>query len=424
MKKFIRKYSAILLLVLPTTVIMGLIFQPFALVLGTIYGLIFMAAGKKGSLIFFFLTVLILGDTYIPAFEFFKTLKISLLVILTIWTFTELIQKRVKWNKGFFWVIPFFILSIVALVMNAPHKFMALQKTISYLFVILVCYHLIMPWLVKKEENASELIHFFGLILLIGLTIFMISPSSVALGNRYQGIFGNPNGLGLACMVWTPYLYAAYKKGWKFRKWGFFALFLLISLLLSQSRNSLAGVAMFFLFLYILRTKTRRRIVFWGIPIIYLVVSSVDWAGLIQMIGLGDYLRIEGIETASGRTMSWAYALLKIPENFWFGGGFTYTEYVYHEIIPPEFDAFRQMSSTWNSYLTLLLNNGLIGTIAFLTFVFAQVKYSKDKWMAFAYILAMLLGAVFETWLTASLNSFTIYFYIMVAYLQQKSPFS
>lgn len=424
MLKFIKDYSSVLLAAMPILYLSGKVFGPLAILVSVLFGLMYWSGNKRGHIIILFLLVLILGDVRESELSFYKPMRIAVLMVITAWTAVDLSKKRVKWLKSFSWLIPFMILSLVSLVIASPIKFTSFQKTLSYLFVVMISFHFIAPWLVKKQKNLHDLIYFMGLILVIGLVNYMIRPEAVLLGNRFEGAFGNPNGLGLACMMWTPFLYTAYRQSKDKKKWVFIGVFLLLSLVMSGSRNSLATVMLFFGFQFIFKTKRRRRLVFWSVPILYILITSIDWIALIQAIGLGDYLRVEGIETASGRTLSWAFAVSIIPQHFWMGGGFAYQEYVYLNLVPEELQIFREMSSTWNSYLTFMLNNGAIGTGAFVIFLFAQARSALSKWPATGFVVAFMLGAIFETWMTASLNSFTIYFYIFLGYLQFKSPFS
>lgn len=424
MIKFIKDYSSVLLGAMPILYLSGKVFGPLAIFMAVLVGLMLWAGNKRGQIIIFFLLVLILGDVRETELSFYKPMRVAVLMVITAWTFVDLSKKRVKWIKSFTWLIPFLVLSLVSLVIASPIKFTSFQKTLSYFFVVLISFHFIAPWLIKKRKHFHDLIYFIGFVLMVGLINYMIRPEAVLLGNRFEGAFGNPNGLGLACMMWTPFVYTAFRQSKDKTKWIFIAIFLALSLVMSGSRNSLATVMLFFGFQFIFKTKRRRRLVFWSIPILYILITTINWIDLIQAIGLGDYLRVEGIETASGRTLSWAFAITIIPERFWLGGGFAYQEFVYLNRVPPELAIFREMSSTWNSYLTFMLNNGAIGTGLFIVFLIAQARSALSRWPAAAFMIAFMLGAIFETWMTASLNSFTIYFYIFLGYLQFKSPFS
>ena len=422
MRQFLSTYFS-LLIILPLIFIAGNIIPALGIAVGTIVGLIFLVNGNKGQLIFLYLAVLVLADSREEMLLFFKDLRVSLVFAMSIWVLAELSRNKVPWKQPFFWILPFFVSALFSLVLFSPTKFYSLQKTVSYLLVVFVTYHLIVPWIIEKRRHFEELIHFIGLLLILGLIKAVFTPETTFLGNRYMGVFANPNGIGLACMVWAPLLFAAYKTHRSNGHWRTYGLLLLVSLIMSQSRNSLGGVIIFFGLMWALGVRKRRNIIFLIIPILYLIIVSVDWIALGQSLGLGEYLRLEGIETASGRTLSWAYAATLIPEGLWLGKGFGYDEYAYHVIIPESLDHLRQMSSTWNSYLTLLLNTGVIGLSMFILFVGAQIGYGVHKWKTAAFVIAMLLGAIFETWLTASLNAFTIYFYLFLGYLAYKDPF-
>lgn len=421
MSRFILDYAGIFFFALPIIYLSGKVAEPLALIFSVIACFVFWAQDKRGHIIFFFLLVLVLGDQREVDLLFFKQMRIVVLMVITGWTLSDLSNHRIRVGPGIKWLIPFLIISVVSLIIASPTKFLSFQKTLSYGLLILICYHFIAPWLESNKRHFMDLIHFVGLLLMIGLINYFIRPEEVLLGNRFEGVFGNPNGLGLSCMMWTPFFYIAHKQFKPNKSFYFLALFLLVSLVMSGSRNSLMTVVLFFGLQYIFKTKRRRWVVLLSIPIAYLIITNTDWIALLQRIGLSEYLRVDGIETASGRTMSWAFALTIIPRHLWLGAGFGYQEFVYMNLVPPELAIFREMSSTWNSYLTFLLNNGVIGLGLFVTFLFAQIRYTVNRWQTLAFVLAYMLGAIFETWLTASLNAYTVYFFIMIGYFSIKS---
>ncbi|MDP5171923.1 MAG: O-antigen ligase family protein [Bacteroidia bacterium] len=385
-------------------------------------GLIYFVFQSRSQIAIFYLVILILGDSRSYQLAFFKTGRLIILLILTIWTIQDLIQKRYSLQKGILWILPFIILGLISTIIFSPIKFLSYQKTVSYLLVSFVAFHFYADWLWGNEaKNFEKLLHFTAVCLGLGLGLLIIYPDAVMFGERFKGIFGNPNGIGLTCIMWLPYFifYSISQDRSPSLQWWLYVCLIVLSLILSNSRNGLAGSVLFVGLLWWFKNGTRRFTFFWVIlPFVVWFFTSVDFIQLLIQIGLGDYLRVESIKEASGRALSWSFALEQIPKVFWMGGGFAYEEYVYEHLVPPSLQMFREMSSTWNSYLTLMLNNGIIGTTLFLTFIFAQLKYAQRnlRWKMLGYLVAILLAAIYETWLTSSLNAYTIFFLIMITY--------
>ncbi len=421
MRAFLKRHSELILFILPAIFLGGAVHPVLGQLLILVFGVFMLIRRSRMTLGFFYLTILILGDSRTEALSHFKTGRIILLLLLVVLTIRDIRMGRVSFKRSFHWIWPFFLLSVLALVINSPQRFQAFQKTISYFLVVFVAFHFYVPLLQKSTANFRRFLHFTGSVFALGLVLhFLIPGVDLALGIRYQGIFGNPNGIGLFSLVQFPLMVFYYqsRKGRVGRFWFWYLAFLLISLILSGSRNGMLGVLVFLFFGWWFQTRNRRLLFFFVmVPTVYLFFTRVDIPGLIQALGLGEFLRAESIEDGSGRLLSWTFALSKIPEHLWLGGGFSYAEYIYQFEVPEELQIFRQMSSTWNSYLTLLLNNGILGTLAFLVFLFGQVIRSYHKWRTTGYLLALLVAAVYETWLTASLNAFTIYFYIGLGYI-------
>ncbi len=418
---FLKKYAWLWAALLPLCAALGLLSPYVGLVAIFLSAVGLMLLGARGGICLFYISMLILGDSRNPLLEFFKDGRTVVLLILAAWTLYDLMTRKYRWNPGFKWILPFIVLAFISLFLSSPVPFLGFQRTVSYFLVAFVAFHFYPYWMEQNNRKGyAEMLHFVGVVMGIGILFWILRLEFVMLGVRFQGLYGNPNGIGLTCLNVLP-VFVFYKlstdkiyaKTW----WGYLVV-LMMSLLLSNSRNGLAGCLMFFFFLWWFKVPWRMFVFFFVvIPFLVWFFTTVDIVRLLYDMGLGEALRADSILEASGRTLSWAFAIDMIPEHFWFGAGFSYQEYVYDNLVPPHLAIFREMSSTWNSYLTLMMNNGLLGTISFFVFVFAQLRYSKRKAIMGAYLLAMMLAAIYETWLTASLNAYLIYFFIMMAYL-------
>jgi len=70
-----------------------------------------------------------------------------------------------------------------------------------------------------------------------------------------------------------------------------------------------------------------------------------------------------------------------------------------------------------NSYLTFWYDVGLVGLLAFLTGLLRSFFISRKDPVIFPVIIGVLISNNFESWLTASLNPYTIVLYMIITVL-------
>jgi O-antigen ligase len=139
--------------------------------------------------------------------------------------------------------------------------------------------------------------------------------------------------------------------------------------------------------------------------------------GAIDALGMNDYMRVNTLQQGSGRFVAWDFCWKHIQESYWFGRGFEYTEYLFN--IPANvyyLQTLGHQGNAHNSFITLWLDTGLVGlstfVLALASCFFSAIKKTR---LALPLMYASLFSSFFESWLTASLNPFTIMLFITLA---------
>jgi O-antigen ligase len=130
---------------------------------------------------------------------------------------------------------------------------------------------------------------------------------------------------------------------------------------------------------------------------------------------LGEYFRVETLKTGSGRNIAWGFAWLHIQDNFFLGRGFAYDEVLFAKHAE-ELSMLGHQGNVHNSYLTVWLNTGIIGLFFFLRgFLLAFLMGAKKSKLAIPIMFTVLFSINYESWLSASLNPFTIQLLIILS---------
>jgi len=375
-----------------------------------------------------FLWILLIreGTSYDQVWNFFGNVRIFSLLSMTAFSFIGFASKKMEFNTKTYYIFPFIGIAFLSLTAS-PMLSTAFQRTLSYLLIVFVVWNYIAHELKRtKGEFILDIIYFASWVYLFGFIRALVFPEAAFFGGRFQGTFSNPNGVGLFSLVVFPlyfYYFKTHPNFPKLKKWVVFGL-MGLSLLLCGSRTSI-GTILMFLGLYHLFTRPRylQAYLFSFVVLpIAILLSTVSIVDIITAVGLGEQLRAETLLDASGRTWSWKFALTHIPNRLWIGGGFFFEQYLYAKFVPPELDVYRAFQAVWNSYLSILLNNGVLGLITYLYFLFANYRDTTTKRFAKPFFICMLVACFFESWLTSSINSYTIYFFITLI-LYQQNPF-
>ncbi|MCX6297383.1 MAG: O-antigen ligase family protein [Bacteroidetes bacterium] len=247
--------------------------------------------------------------------------------------------------------------------------------------------------------------------------IFISRNIVYPVGARYQGILGNPNGLGLFCFF-TFILFAIVTRMhhnlFTSSEVVFIYLLIIISLLLTGSRNSIIGVLIFVFF-----QKFYKISPFLGVLMLILVGFLVEFVGnhfsvIVSSLGLGGFFRVSTLDNGSGRYVAWLFAWKHVQENFFIGKGFGYDEHYMRS----NWDLLSRMGhqgGIHNTFLTFWMDFGLVGLLIYLrSYFLAFIAAAKKTLFAFPILFAVTFTAVFESWLVGSLNPHNILFLLIL----------
>ncbi len=366
------------------------------------------------ELLFAFLMVLVFSDMDpgLVAFRSIKSAKYGMMIALALIFFME--TARFTPQAGVFkYFLPFFIYAYFPLA-KSSEPIEGFSKTTSYLLL-----YMVLPnyWLYAFRRYGWVLFkHYFVFISIMLASVWFlrfVQPWWVILAGRYHGLFGNPNGLGiftfLNFMLFSVCLYLKKDLFSVMEKVVIYGI-LAWMLYLAGSRTAVVATGMFLLFSRFFALSP-----FIGFIVFLLFAASIEYAqsnlvSIIQALGLQKFFRVETLEDGSGRYFAWAFAWGKINDEGFFltGGGFGNDEWVMRH----NYDYLRAQGhdgGVHNSYLTMWFNTGIIGILVyFYGFFMAFIAANKKAPIAFAVLFAVLFSVLYESWLTGSLNPYTI----------------
>lgn len=391
-------------------VLLGVFTGPLAYLLIPVHAF-FLGKRKEWLLVFLGIWfILTLSDSRQAIFQFAQTAKVILMVAVG---GLVLISPKTKADYRFF--MPFLVFFLVAFVawFESPVPLDSFFKMASYVLLLLVIPYLIHRGLdLYRELFLFHLIGLGSLVLAIGLILRLVYPQFVVFsGGRYSGLLGNPNGLAIYIFMFFalvsvilhfyPYLLS------RTEKWGIYGL-IFISLVLTGSRGGIFSTAFFAMGWFLIQKYRWLGVLslFGAIVSYQLILSNIEV--IADALGLEAFLRIETLSTGSGRLVARDFAWNEIQNQYWMGKGFGYTEY-FMELNKDYFLTTEHQGNVHNSYLTIWLDTGLVGLIAFCIGWFVQFRRaSRHLPMVWALMFALFLSTSVESWLAASLNPFTI----------------
>lgn len=386
--------------------------------------------GRYFELLILALWTLILSD-YVPVenatyddLQFSKDLKP--LIPLTLFLFY--LKDRAVFRplpKLFVYFVPFLVIVSIALIDTINFQ-VGIQKTISFalLYFVVPAYTLLLHRL-YGDRFWKALITFIIGIFLIGIVLRFVAPDIAMRLGRFKGVLGNPNGLGvilnLTLILWI--LVRKFKLA-TFTKKENILIFsvIFISLIWSGSRNGMMSIFLFYMMYRMIQLN-------WFFALILLsgFLAFNDQIfnlilGIVEFFGLQSYFRVDSIEQGSGRIIAWGFAWIKIQDYFFIGGGFGHDE----NIMRPNYAWLSRMGHSGgvhNSYLSMWLDAGIIGLVAYFGAVFTIITKSiKNNYLILAFVTSVAFNIYFESWLVASLNPFTlIYLVILTIFISNLS---
>lgn len=365
-----------------------------------------------GDILFGFILILVLSDMTpdVLSMRKIKTAKYAYIIALSLILLVE--QHRFAPLSGVFKVfLPFFAYAFLPLIFgNDPIT--GIQKTLSYaLLYLVVPNYVLLNFRQRGWDFFRDLVRFLVAFLVVMWLMKFLRIVPVFVAGRFRGLFGNPNGLGIfTFLVFTLYTILNHLKKdlFPFRQRMMNYAVIMFFLVLCGSRTSLVATGMFLLFSRFFSLSP--FIGFIGfisfLGIIELVSSNL--ATIVISLGLQEYFRLETLDDGSGRYIAWRFAWGKIQDYFMLGGGFGNDEYIMRH----NYAYLRTLGhhgGVHNSYLTMWFNVGIVGIlIYFRSYFLIFFKASKRVPMAFAAMFAVMFSVLYESWLTGSLNPFTI----------------
>ncbi|MGD1847264.1 MAG: O-antigen ligase family protein [Salibacteraceae bacterium] len=369
--------------------------------------------GRYAEILLGFLFILIISDSRQYSLSFAVSLKNVYIVLMALILYIDRSKFQPMSNliKGF---VPFFVISTIALI-QAPgdELFISVQKMLSYILLLLVVPNfLLLSYRLQGESFLRNLVWLGTLILFLGIVFRILNFDFIIVKGRFAGVFGNPNGLGIFCLLFWMLAAVIHNRFTNlFSRQEIYFIFGVIgaALILSGSRSSLVGLIIFLVFGRLYKLSN----VFGFLSLVILIVSyeflTLNINSIIISLGLEQYFRLETLETGSGRLVAWDFAWDNIQNHFFLGRGFAHTENLYIKY-SEMLRALGHEGHAHNVYLTFWLNSGLIGLFCF--FILGLIPLflgaARQSNLAMPLLLGAMFSMNFESWLTASLNPFTI----------------
>ncbi|WP_240509583.1 O-antigen ligase family protein [Geofilum rhodophaeum] len=406
-------------LILLFWVALGIFTGPVAYLAVPLHMFLLQRKGEWLWLLLGFWLILTLSDSRQAVFGFAQSLKSVLMLALTFFYIT-FPQKE----EGFSFIKPFiafFVLAFYSLLEN-PLMFYGFQKTLSYVLLLLIVPGVV--FLLLKYERERFLFHLCLMgagILALGLVLRFVMPDFVIFkGERFSGMLGNPNGLGIYSFVFLmlfTFVSAFHKK--LFTNWQKILVYVLIGLsaVFAGSRGGIFSSLLFILGWFLLRRDAILGFITMAVVFASYQLVMANFVEIVTYLNLEDYFRLETLDTGSGRVVVAEVAWRHIHENYWFSKGFTYNETVLAQY-QDYFEQHGHQGNVHNSWLTMWLDTGLVGLVLFsFGWLVNFIKAAKFTPMVWAVMFGLLLSISVESWLTASLNPFTIVLVIILSML-------
>lgn len=377
---------------------------------------------KKGmhmEILLGFFFILILSDSREYAMEFAAKGKDIYLVLMALMMFIDKNYFK-PFNKLYQYLLLFILIAFISLI-NSENPIVGAQKTLSYLLVFMVIPNYLLSAFRERGDDLLKGLTMTGIIILGGgLAMKFISPDLVTLAGRFNGLLGNPNGLGIFSFLF--FLMFSIIKSYRptlFSKNEVLLIYglIFISVWLSGSRGSLLAMVIFMFFSYFNKMSPFLGFILLLIAIVVNEIVTANMVSIVLALGLQDFFRLDTLEQGSGRLIAWVFIWEHIQDNLFLGKGFAHTEYIFRK----NYNKLAMMGhqgNAHNSFLTFWMDTGLIGLLAYIIGIFAIVfKAAQNSRLAVPVLYAVCFSAFFESWLTASLNPFTIQFIIIFTIL-------
>ncbi|MFM7016569.1 MAG: O-antigen ligase family protein [Bacteroidota bacterium] len=411
MLQFLRENNQFYIVIL-LWVIGGIIAPEIAMVLIPIGLILFKRKEMYAEMIVSFAMLLFFSDNRQPEFAFAGETKDIALIVMSAFVLLDAKSFKEK-SKIWYPFLAFFILAFIVIFRN-PYPLLAFQKTLSFFLMLALIPNYVTHELAKDEGKHLFTLWIWSgtLLFLAGFVVSVVMPVDYTfLVGRYNGLLGNPNGIGSFATIFFALIMLTLQKHPKlFTLPQLILIFgaLALSVLLSESRNSIFSILIFLFFARFYKLSPMLGFVILIITGLLYEIITENLPLIVNALGLGSYLRVEHLEDGSGRLIAWQFGWEKIQDNFLLGKGFSYEETLF-DVNQKWLQSQGTLGGVHNTYLALWLNTGLIGLILYLVGLLSNfLKSVTYNYLSLPTLFAFLFSCTFEAWFQGSLNPFTI----------------
>ncbi len=421
MLEFVKENNQFYILIL-IWVIAGIIAPELAMAVIPLTLMLLKNKGRYAEIIVAFAILLYFSDNRKHEFAFAgKTKDIALVLVSAFVIFDS--KKFISKSKFWYPFVAFFAVASISMFRN-PLPMLAFQKTLSFaLMFIFIPSYFTREMAIDRGERMLKLWIWSGTVLyVVALGLSMVLPTDYTyLVGRYNGLLGNPNGIGSFSTVFFIMIMLTLQKHPKmFTTPQLVLIFgsLILSVLMSGSRNCIFSILIFLFFSRFYKISYWIGFVILIIVAILFQIINENLPTIINAFGLGDYFRVDHLEDGSGRLIAWTFGWKEIQNNFMLGRGFSYEETLFEEN-KSWLNDLGHLGGVHNTFLALWLNTGIIGLVVYLIGFFKNFfKAASVNYMALPTMFAILFSCMFEAWFQGSLNPFTIIAILNIILLQ------
>lgn len=411
MKQFFKNYTNYQDILLPIVfIITGGVIGNY--IIASIFFMLTLILKKKNIIEFLLVITIIsflLADNFKGPFGFSQNLRFVIVMINLLF----LLKYNLLKNNYGNYMLPFAILASISSIFFSPLGVQSYLRAFAFWLIPLIIFKLISILYKNNAGRTSELlVLIFTLYLGLNLALYFFPIIDVFLKGRFKGMTANPNGLGLITMFIFSLIQLIQERNETSFSGSLFLMLKItcfILIILTGSRTALFSTLSFIIIYNFLHKK--RLLIFYLLVLsfFYYIISLSSFQQLIISFGLSDQLRLDSFADASGRAEVWVVAWEEIKTSLWIGNGVLYDGFFIKDYAFKYIGEVRSRhwGGIWNSYLSLLLDVGLVGTLAYLFFWIRILKRSKFLKISVAFIVMCFLSGITESWMAASMNPFT-----------------
>ncbi len=359
-----------------------------------------------------------MSDSRLSMLSFIPEVKPFIALIFYLICIIYFLKKFSSFSSyKYIYIIPFLSFVVLSLIFGNVN-FLIFQKSISYVFLFVFSIPLIQNLITKENIIMLKvLIYSFISILIFGMVLYFMDFEVTILNGRFRSLFGNPNGLGISLVLMFFIFQLAktkYENLFNNNESIVIVSLLLFNLILCQSRSGILSILIFYAFNFLLNYSTILAVISVLISIVLYGFISFNFIGFIKMLNLENYVRLETLENASGRYIAWDFILERLNfQTFFFGNGLGSTELLFKQ----NYSILSKLGhegNAHNSFLTIWYDTGFTGLLSFLFFLIMSFFKSNNFLNNLPILIGILISAFFESWMSASLNPFTILLLVLI----------